>query len=87
MPVTLQLYKAYALSLSQAYIMIAGGAALLFAKMERLMCDCCQSLVKAVGSSLRCCQASAPFLLNTQVAHLICADNRVITQITWNGST
>lgn len=27
-------------------------------KMERMMCDCCLSLVKAAGSSLRCCQGS-----------------------------
>lgn len=34
MPVTLQLYKAHKLSISQAHVMIAGGLALLFAKME-----------------------------------------------------
>ncbi len=80
MPVTLQLYKAHTLSLSQAHIMIAGGAALLFAKMERLMCDCCLSPVKAVSSFLRRCQAATPFHLNTQVLHSICTDNRLITQ-------
>lgn len=56
MPLTLQLYKAHTHSLLQAHIMIAGGAALLFAKMEWLMCDCCLSPAEAVCSSLRCCQ-------------------------------
>lgn len=54
--------------------------------MERLMCDCCLSSAKAVGSSRRCCQALVRlFLLRAQVARSVCADNDVFTQITQNG--